>query len=292
MAAGGPGVSRRRDEKGDGARVAGRFEPVSTYVAVLGESPVWCPDTESVWWVDCAGRMLVNTRTEGATRTWPTPETIGFVALAFGHVLAGLETGLFVFDPGAGRFQRVLALDDREVRFNDAATGMGHLWATTMDRGAERPNGSVLRIGPDFRPHACLDGFRRGNGLAVDPARSRLYVSDSHPDRAAIGVAPIDPATGDVGELRPFGTGASRPGRPDGAALDGQGNYWIARVDAGLVDVMSPGGAILAGIPVPVPEPTKVAFGGADMRRLFLTSKAKGRWGGALLSARLTGVPE
>lgn len=278
-----------QDRTGEGAHAAGRFERVSTYVAVLGESPAWCPDTETVWWVDCGNRMLVNTRPDGETRTWPTPETIGFIALAFGRVLAGLETGLFAFDPASGRFEKVLSLDDREVRFNDAATGAGHLWATTMDRGTERPNGAVLRIGPDFTAATCFAGFRRGNGLAVDPARSRLYVSDSHPDVADIRIAPIDPATGDVGDLRPFATGPARPGRPDGAALDEAGNYWIARVDAGLVDVMRPDGAVAAGVPVPVPEPTKIAFGGPGMRTLFLTSKAKGPWGGALLAARLAG---
>lgn len=280
-------MARKQDRKDEGARIAGAFGPASTYVAALGESPVWCPDSKSVWWVDCGNRMLVNTRPRGTTRTWPTPETIGFVALAFGHVLVGLETGLFAFDRKTARFGKVLALDDPEVRFNDAATGMGHLWASTMDRGGERPNGSILRIGPDFAARTCFAGLRRGNGLAVDPVRCRLYVSDSHPDVAGIGIAPIDPATGDTGDLHPFATGPSRPGRPDGAALDGEGNYWIARVDAGLVDVMSPGGAILAAVPVPVPEPTKIAFGGPDMRTLFLTSKAKGPWGGALLSARL-----
>jgi len=281
-------MARMRDDKDEAGPSAGPFEPVSTYVAALGESPVWCPDTTSVWWVDCVNRMLVNTRPQDATRTWPTPETIGFVALAFGRVLVGLETGLFAFDPRSGRFGKVLALEDREVRFNDAATGAGHLWATTMDRGVERPIGSVLRIGPDFTARTCFAGFRRGNGLAVDPVRSRLYVSDSHPDVADIRFAPIDPATGDLGDLQPFVPGSARPGRPDGAALDGEGNYWIARVDAGLVDVMSPGGALVAGIPVPVPEPTKIAFGGPDGRTLFLTSKAKGPWGGTLLAARLT----
>jgi sugar lactone lactonase YvrE len=50
---------------------------------------------------------------------------------------------------------------------------------------------------------------------------------------------------------------------------------------------MSPDGAMMAAISVPVPEPTKLAFGGSDGRTIFLTSKAKGPLGGMLLSARL-----
>ena len=55
---------------------------------------------------------------------------------------------------------------------------------------------------------------------------------------------------------------------------------------------MNPDGALVAGIPVPVPEPTKIAFGGPGMRTLFLTSKAGGSLGGALLATPLTGATE
>ena len=272
----------------DGASLtAGTFQPISPYRAALGESPVWCVESRSVWWVNCEGRRLINTVPGGATRTWPTPETIGFVAPAFGHVLVGLETGLFIFNPAMESFEKVLDLEDREVRFNDAAVGAGYLWASTMDRGVEQPNGSVLRIGPDFTPYTCLAGFRRANGLAVDAARRRLYVSDSHPERASIAVATLDAGTTDILRIEPFAEGPPRPGRPDGAALDADGNYWIARVDAGLVDVMALDGRVVSSLVVPVPEPTKIAFGGPDMRSLFLTSKEKGALGGRLLAARL-----
>ncbi len=266
------------------------FSPVSPYRAELGESPVWCPDSASLWWVDCAGRKLINTRLDSSEDIWSTPEIVGFVALAFGKVLVGLETGLFAFDRSAGSFEKVMALEGNNVRFNDAATGCGYLWASTMDAGLEEPIGSVLRVGPDFSALRCLTGYRRANGLAADPVRSALYVSDSHPARASIEVARLDATTYQLTGIAPFGGGPKRPGRPDGAALDASGNYWIARVDAGLIDVMTPGGELLAAIPVPVPEPTKIAFGGPDLRTLFVTSKAKGTLGGRLLSARLDDI--
>lgn len=268
----------------------GAFSLVSAYRAQLGESPAWCPDTQSLWWVDCASKALVNTRPDGAETVWPAPQTIGFVVLAFGRILAGLETGLFAFDPPTGRFEQVMALDAPALRFNDAAVGLGHIWASTMDRGVEQPIGEVLRIGPHFKPFRCLEGYRRPNGLAADPARLRLYVSDSHPRTAGIAVASVDPSTFAIDAIAPFSGGPARPGRPDGAALDAMGNYWIARVDAGLIDVMAPNGDVLGSVPVPVPEPTKPAFGGPDMRTLFVTSKASGELGGRLLAAYLDDI--
>jgi sugar lactone lactonase YvrE len=222
---------------------------------------------------------LINTRPGGPETVWKTPEIVDFVALAFDKILVGLETGLFAFDPASERFEKLLGLDDPGVRFNDAAIGLGYLWASTMDIGVEEPAGAVLRIGPDMKAGRCLDGYRRANGLAVDTKRHRLFVSDSHPERAGIEVAALDPDTKAIICIDPFGGGPARPGRPDGAALDADNNYWIARIDAGLVDVMSPDGAIMAAISVPVPEPTKLAFGGSDGRTIFLTSKAKGPLG-------------
>ena len=45
-------MAQARYGKGETDDVVGTFEPVSTCVAVLGESPVWCPATKTVWWVD------------------------------------------------------------------------------------------------------------------------------------------------------------------------------------------------------------------------------------------------
>jgi sugar lactone lactonase YvrE len=283
-------MSKARSEQIDGRATPWRFQPVSHYAAVLGESPVWCPNSESVWWVDCEGRKLINTDVLGGEHIWSTPETIGFVVLAFGRIIVGLETGLFAFDQSSERFEKVMALDEPDMRFNDAAVGFGHIWASTMHIGVEEPVGCVLRIGSDYKAVQCLSGYRRPNGLAVDVKRHRLYVSDSHPAMSSIETADIDPASYEISIAQPFGGGSLRPGRPDGAALGADGRYWIARVDAGLLDIHAPDGALVGTIRVPVPEPTKIAFGGADMRTLFLTSKSKGQLGGRLLSTRLDDV--
>jgi sugar lactone lactonase YvrE len=63
-----------------------------------------------------------------------------------------------------------------------------------------------------------------------------------------------------------------RPGRPDGAAVDAQGNYWICANDAGQIHRFNPQGQLLSSIEVPVSKPSMCAFGGPEMNLLFVTS--------------------
>jgi sugar lactone lactonase YvrE len=72
-------------------------------------------------------------------------------------------------------------------------------------------------------------------------------------------------------EGQPYG------GRPDGAAVDVEGNYWVAMYEGACVLKLSPAGEVLQRIAVPVQCPTMVCFGGEDLRTLFITSARAGR---------------
>ena len=61
-------------------------------------------------------------------------------------------------------------------------------------------------------------------------------------------------------------------GRPDGAAVDVDGNYWVAMYEGARVLQLSPAGEVLQRIDVPVQCPTMVCFGGEDLRTLYITS--------------------
>jgi len=61
-------------------------------------------------------------------------------------------------------------------------------------------------------------------------------------------------------------------GTPDGLTIDAKGNLWVAIWDGGRVIQLSPEGEELAQILLPVSCPTSVAFGGQDLRTLYITS--------------------
>ena len=61
-------------------------------------------------------------------------------------------------------------------------------------------------------------------------------------------------------------------GRPDGAAVDVQGNYFVAMFEGRRLLKLAPTGELLAEIPTPVQCPTMPCFGGDDGQTLYLTT--------------------
>jgi sugar lactone lactonase YvrE len=66
-------------------------------------------------------------------------------------------------------------------------------------------------------------------------------------------------------------------GRPDGAAVDAEGCYWVAMYEGGRVLRLSPAGETIAEVRMPARCPTMPCFGGADLRTVYVTSASKGR---------------
>ncbi|WP_274426432.1 SMP-30/gluconolactonase/LRE family protein [Chelativorans sp. YIM 93263] len=265
------------------------FDFLSMSRATLGESPVWSAGGNCLWWVDIEGSRVFRTdASTGRTVEWSTPEMAGIAACCGGGgVVVGMESGLFHLHLSTGHFERVAALNERGVRFNDATVdSMGRLWAATMEFAYRRPAGILYRIDPDFTMHEVVTGLFIPNGLAVDEERGRLYFSDSHPDLQTVWCADLDFRSGSIGERRIFARFENRRGRPDGATIDADGNYWIAGVGGGSLHVFSPEGDHLHQYEVPVDNPTKIAFGGSDLNQIYLTSKADRGNGGRLAVTR------
>ncbi len=275
-----------------GAKGDVRFDVLSTASAKLGESPSWCDREDCVWWVDIDGRRLLRTGVPGGeTDAWPTPEIPGFVVLTeAGPPAVGMETGIFLFDHHTGTFERIVAHDIVGRRFNDATVDTdGVLWAGTMSIPEPAPVGVLYRIAADGVTEPVLDGFFTPNGLAVDSARRRLYVSDSYPSVQTVWACDLDRRGRPRGRV-PFVAMHDMTGRPDGASLDATGNYWIAGVGGGVVHIFSPERDHLQEIATPFAAPTKIAFGGPDMSLAFLTSKGGEAPDGALAVASLLGT--
>ncbi|MDQ6882212.1 MAG: SMP-30/gluconolactonase/LRE family protein, partial [Pseudomonadota bacterium] len=66
-------------------------------------------------------------------------------------------------------------------------------------------------------------------------------------------------------------------GRPDGAAVDVEGNYWCAMYEGGRLLQVSPAGEVLQDIAAPVMCPTMPCFGGEDLKTLYLTTASDKR---------------
>jgi len=249
-----------------------------------GESPVWSTAQQALYWVDIPAKRLHRwCPADGKSQSWQTSQMLACIAQAGnGSWVAAMENGLFAITPHADGSldSRLLASVTHalpEMRFNDGRCDrQGRFWAGTMlmNMAAGAPVGAMYRYSAgQVEPlKAQLDGFIVPNGLAFSPDGKTMYLSDSHPDVQKIWAFDYDTDTGIPHDRRLFVDMTEHPGRPDGAAVDADGCYWICGNDAGLIHRFTPDGKLDRSLSVPVKKPAMCAFGGADLDTLFVTS--------------------
>jgi sugar lactone lactonase YvrE len=248
----------------------------------VGESPVWVAGEQALYWVDIPARTLCRWQAStGAVTTWLAPEMLGCVAPGgrAGQWIAAMESGVFALQTQAGGALQATPLASVQhaqpgMRFNDGRCDrQGRFWAGTMvmDMGLAATAGALYRYDADGLTQ-MLSGLITPNGMAFSPDGRTLYLSDSHPTVQTIWAFDYDTATGTPTNRRVFVDMHAHPGRPDGAAVDADGCYWICANDAGLVHRFTPDGRLDRSLAVPVKKPAMCAFGGAGLDTLFVTS--------------------
>jgi sugar lactone lactonase YvrE len=108
------------------------------------------------------------------------------------------------------------------------------------------------------------------NGLAFSPDGRTMYHADT--PKHLVRAYDYDLATGLPSQPRVFAHWTGETDRPDGGVVDSDGNYWTAFYRGGKVLQISPHGDTLAEYAVPAMCPTMCAFGGPDLRTLYVTS--------------------
>lgn len=273
--------------------------------AAVGEGLVWDEAEGALFWVDIPnGRLHRFDPATGAAHAWDLGEPLGCAFLdRQGALVVALRSGLARLDPTTGRLERLLApeADRPQNRPNDGTVDpAGRIWLGTMkmDPPAE-PTGAFWRIDGDRSCRRMLDGFWTTNGLAFAPDGRTLYLSDSHPSVRTIWVCAYDPATGELGDRRPFFDTRAVAGRPDGATVDAEGCYWMAGVGGWQLVRLTPAGRIDRIVELPVERPSRPAFGGPGLDTLYVTSIGIGLtpgseprqpWAGGLLAVHGLGV--
>lgn len=249
-----------------------------------GECPVWSAREQALCWVDIpAGRLHRWRPADNRTQSWQAPEMLACIAArGDGSWIAGLQSGLFQLRPeadGSLRCDQLIGVQHARpgMRFNDGRCDrQGRFWAGSMllDMAAGTPVGALYRYhaGQTEPLAAQLSGLIVPNGLAFSPDGRTLYLSDSHPSVQAIWAFDYDVDSGTPHNRRLFVDMREHPGRPDGAAVDAEGCYWICANDAGLVHRFTPAGRLDRSLAVPVKKPSMCAFGGRNLDTLYVTS--------------------
>ena len=246
--------------------------------AELGEGPVWLPEDEAVWFVDIKGHKVhrYHPASDGK-RSWDAPDQVTFLApLADGRFVVGLKTGLHWFDPESGAFDLLASVEPPELdnRTNDGFVDPhGRLWFGTMHDGETNPTGALYRLGADGRPVRSDDGYVITNGPTSSPDGRILY----HTDTLERVIYAFD--VGDDGQLsgkREFKRITREGAHPDGPVTDGEGHLWSALFGGWGLDRFAPSGEPSGRVELPCANITKGAFGGPELKTLYITSAWKG----------------
>ncbi len=237
-----------------------------------GESLVYDELMDRLYFVDCAAQTLHWLQgSDGELQTVTLPSmAAGLVPAEDGTLVGALDDGLYVIDPHAGTARLLSPYPhDLGARANDACADLsGNIVTGTLNLG---PGPGSLWWFSARQGWRMLDtGISNTNGPNVARADGAmtLYVGDTSADYYRYH---YDAEKGAVGRRELFGDVSGLAGAPDGAAMDDQGGLWCALVGGGQLARFTDTG-LDRTVPLPITNPTDVAFGGPDLDRLYVVS--------------------
>ncbi|UMA66415.1 SMP-30/gluconolactonase/LRE family protein [Roseivivax marinus] len=242
----------------------------------LGESPLWHPEEGALYWVDIIGKKLLRRDTRGE-RIWHWDRHISALGwVDAGKLLVATETDLVLFDTETETETRLAELEETraETRSNDGrADPWGGFWISTMAKDKAAGAGAIYRFfGGEVRK--LYDGMSIPNSICFAPGGAYAYFGDS--DAHVVRRVTLDEAGWPARAPETFLDLSPEGLRPDGAVVDSHGNLWSAQAGAGRVACYTPEGRFMTAAGFASGQTTCPAFGGADLKTLFVTTAAEG----------------
>ena len=265
--------------------------------AELGEGALWDWRHGLVLSVDLpAGRLLLSDPRDGSTRAIEVGQPVSAAMLRGGdELLLAVRDGFAATDVHSGAVSPLVAVeaDVPANRMNDAACDpRGRCFAGTMAFDRAPGAGALYRLDPDLAVTRILAGIGISNGIGWSPDGRRMY----HVDTLAAGLDEYDYelAAGVPSGRRRLVDAQPGWGRPDGLAVDAEGGVWVAFWDGWAVRRFDAAGALSEVVELPVARPTRPAFGGPRLDRLYVTTaRGPDGLGGAILAVEpgVRGLP-
>lgn len=270
------------------------------HASLLGESPFWHPRERALYWCDIPGHKLQRFEpSSGTLAHWDFDTDVASCAPQLdGRLLLAMRDGLWRFDPASG--ERRLAAkppyDPAKERFNDGKCDpQGRFWVGTIYEPRDAAAATLHCLTREGLKRKA-GGVTVANGLAWSPDGATMYWTDTKAH--TIYAFDFEPHDGALSRQRVFAQFAPRRdgqpldeygGRPDGAAVDAEGCYWVAMFEGQRVLRLSPAGEVLRVVLLPVRCATMPCFGGDDLKTLYVTTAREKRPAEELAAQPLAG---
>jgi len=243
------------------------------------EGPYWRPEEGDLIFSDIPANRVYRWTPDGDTTVFlePSGHSNGITADTQGRILLAQHDGQVArltengdVDPLATEYdgQRLNSPNDLDVRSD------GSIYFTDPPYGVSEEDreldfSGVYRLHPDGTLDLLTREFERPNGICFSPDESRLYVNDSQENLIRVYDVAED---GSIANGRLFAApeDPDAEGSTDGMKVDTEGNLYTT--GPGGVWIYSPDGALIDRLSVPE-APTNLAFGGPDMRTLYITAR-------------------
>ncbi len=264
----------------------------------VGECPLWNPAEACLYWVDIDGFAVHRLDPASGEHTdWKMDSEPSALALcAGGGLVVALRSGFVHLDTASGAISAIAPApyDTSSARFNDGRVDpAGRFWVGTLYEPRDKPAAEMYVLERGKVRLASLAPMTNSNGLAFSPDGKWMYHADTAAHR--VDRHAFDASAGAVSPAQRFQqfaadkAAANYGGRPDGAAVDSEGAYWCAMFEGGRLLRFAPDGTLLREVKLPLRCPTMVAFGGADLRTLYVTSASHNRSAAERAQYPLTG---
>ena len=257
------------------------------------EGPVWNHKENYLLFSDIPASIIYRLEPGKATAPWRTPSgnSNGLTYDRQGRLVICEHGNRRVTRIEPGGSIVILATHYEGKRLNSpndiVVRSDGSIFFTDPPYGVEPdekelPSNGVYCIAPDGTMKLLVDDFDRPNGLAFSPDEKTLYIDDT--TRRQIRAFDVSP-DGSLANGRLFAQMESdMEGGPDGMKLDVEGNIYCT--GPGALWIYQPDGQLVGTIVGPQ-KPANLAFGGAELKTLYLTSHTSVY----TLQTRLPGIP-
>ena len=282
-------------------------KPVIEIRADLGEGAVWDSVNKALYWLDILGKKLfIYYPISGINKEIKFNKEIGAVVpRQSGGVILALKGGFASYNFNSGKLQKLITVEQDKPanRFNDGKCDpAGRFWAGTMNFNGAPNAGSLYYLDTNLTVKKIIKGVTISNGITWSVDEKIMYYIDS--STYSVVSFDYDKFSGNIKNKKTVIKINPSYGVPDGMTIDKEGMLWIALFNGGKISRWNPiTGNLIGLLEIPgAKQITSCAFGGSDMKDLYVTTATHGltknelghqRYAGSLFKARLNiaGIP-